>query len=60
MRAYSRLSVRVRALLWALVWVLGSLAAFKLDSVLKGRAGFGIMPFVVIGIGALGLLQARI
>ena len=56
MRAYSRLSVRVRALLWALVWVLGSLAAFKLDSVLKGRAGFGIMPFVVIGIGALGLL----
>lgn len=56
MRAYSRLSVRVRGLLWALVWVLGSLAAFKLDSVLKGRAGFGIMPFVVIGIGALGLL----
>lgn len=56
MRVYSRLSVRVRALLWALVWVLGSLAALKLDSVLKGRAGFGIMPFVVIGIGALGLL----
>lgn len=56
MGVYSRLSVRVRALLWALVWVLGSLAALKLDSVLKGRAGFGIMPFVVIGIGALGLL----
>ncbi|ETD27899.1 hypothetical protein [Helicobacter canis] len=56
MRVYGRLSVRVRALLWALVWVLGSLAALKIDSVLKGRAGFGIMPFVVIGIGALGLL----
>ena len=56
MGVYSRLSVRVCALLWALVWVLGSLAALKLDSVLKGRAGFGIMPFVVIGIGALGLL----
>lgn len=56
MGVYSRLSVRVRALLWVLVWVLGSLAALKLDSVLKGRAGFGIMPFVVIGIGALGLL----
>lgn len=56
MGVYSRLSVRVRALLWALVWVLGSLAALKLDSVLKGRAGFGIMPFALISLGALALL----
>lgn len=53
---YSTLSAKMRALVWVGVWILVSIAAFKLDSVLKGRAGFGIMPFVVIGIGALGLL----
>lgn len=53
---YSTLSAKMRALVWVGVWILVSIAAFKLDSVLKGRLGFGIMPFVVIGIGALGLL----
>ncbi|MBR2494937.1 hypothetical protein [Helicobacter sp.] len=56
MRVYSILSAKMRALVWVGVWILVSIVSFKLDSVLNGRAGFGIMPFVVIGVGALGLL----
>lgn len=53
---YSKLSIKMRGLLWALVWILASIATLKLDSVLKGRAGFGILPFALISLGALALL----